>query len=152
MGPPSTPDLLLIIVCQAYEFPDPSGPGISKISDSGPERNACESSLIVFIPHLECEKTGLKSYKSETQVGCWNPQQPSCLFSPTHSSSLRSSQFPLLTLRLKWAVFDAFCGELGRPKVTRGKKFKYPLKQPKFELNFGPFWPCQTLDPFDTGL
>jgi hypothetical protein len=68
---PITPDLYLIIICQAYSFPDPIGPGISKISDSESERNACESSLIVFIPHLECEKTGLKSYKSETQVGCW---------------------------------------------------------------------------------
>src|SRR3984885_4832557 len=114
MGPPSTPDLLLIIVCQAYEFPDPSGPGISKISDSGPERNACESSLIVFIPHLECEKTGLKSYKSETQVGCWYPQQPSCLFSPTHCSSLRSSQFPLLTL-----FTDSVCLRTQISNITR---------------------------------
>ena len=42
-------------------------------SDSESERNACKSLLIVFHPHLECEKTGLKSYKSKTQVGRWIP-------------------------------------------------------------------------------
>src|SRR5882724_9138728 len=42
-------------------------------SDSESERNACKPSLIVFHPHLESEKTGLKSYKSETQVGRWIP-------------------------------------------------------------------------------
>ena len=44
---------------------------VRSVSES--ERNACESLLIVFPPLLECEKTGLKSYKSETQVGRWIP-------------------------------------------------------------------------------
>jgi len=44
---------------------------VRSVSES--ERNTCESLLIVFLPPLECEKTGLKSYKSKTQVGHWFP-------------------------------------------------------------------------------
>src|ERR1700676_3840151 len=66
-------------------------------------------------PHLECEKTGLKSYIKRNSGGRWFPQQPSCLFSL--SSSLRSSFLFLLTLSGTLAIYDDQWGMLEHKRI-----------------------------------
>src|SRR6266481_5513021 len=65
---------------QTWYNPDPIRSEMSNATHIRSNVGHCESFLIVSAPPFGVCESDLKSYKSETQVGCWNLQQPSGLF------------------------------------------------------------------------